>query len=98
MEVGAVKDDTSRVDAPFETVRARIAWLVTSLAGGLLAGVIVSLFAAAPSARLMLIYFVPLIVAVGHVIGAQSLVTPDRGDPALVRQEIARQLLVGAIV
>jgi Mg2+ transporter MgtE len=96
--VGAVNEDITPRATPLDVVRGRIAWLSASLLGGLIAGVILSLFSLSISTTLSLVYFVPLIVAIGHVIGAQSFVVTERADPADVRREVWRQTIIGVIV
>ena len=96
--VGTVTEDVTHTAAPLEAARGRITWLTASLIGGLLAGLILSWFNLTLASTLTLIYFVPLIVAVGHVVGTQSLVVADRSDPGDVRHEVWKQLGIGVIV
>jgi Mg2+ transporter MgtE len=96
--VGTVSKDITHTAAPLEAARARIVWLSASLIGGLLAGLILSQFSTTLASTANLMYFIPLIVAMSHVVGAQSLAIADRSDPRDERQEIVKQLGIGLIV
>lgn len=96
--VGATPGDLAHTSSPIEAVRGRLLWIVVTIMGGLAAGVVLSLFSSSFESALMLIYFLPLLIAVAHVVGTQSVALAGRADPADIWQEIAKELTVGALV
>ena len=96
--VGTMKEDVTHTASPLQAALGRIAWLATSLVGGLVAAFILSQFKSSIQSTLTIVYFVPLIVAVGHVIGAQSLAVTEHSEPGAMRHHVWQELLTGVLV
>ncbi len=66
-------------DSALETSRKRLTWLIFGLAGGILSAFIMSRFEIAISRILLLAFFVPVIMAMGGIVGIQSSTITVRG-------------------
>ena len=96
--VGAPTTDAIHTAPTLEAARGRLVSLTTSLVGGLAAGLVLSQFVSPITSNLTLIYFLPLMVVVGHIIGIQSLAVTASADPADRGQEMWKQLAVGTLI
>lgn len=96
--VGAVAADITHTAPALVAARGRLTWLIASLIGGLLAGVVLSRFSTSIQSALVLVYFLPLIVTVGHAAGAQSSAVTDRADPAETRAHLWREAAIAALM
>ena len=95
------------LDSPtiFQGVRARIPWLVLGLAGGMLMGVVASIFERSLRVEISLSFFLPLVVYMSDAIGAQTetLVIRRMASRTLspgseIMKEAATGLLIGSVV
>lgn len=96
--VGTTRADVAHAADVLEAARSRIVWLSTSLVAGLVAGAILSRFSATLAAAPALIFFIPLIVGIAHVVGAQSLAVAERASAGEAGRELWTQTGIGAIV
>ena len=101
--LAGTQNEESYEDSWLEISKNRIAWLIIGLAGGIFAAYIISKFEHALNEVLLLAFFVPVIMAMGGIVGIQSstitvraLATGEIG-PGSLRKRIIRELVVGGI-
>ncbi|MBF0433045.1 MAG: magnesium transporter [Fibrobacteria bacterium] len=75
----------------FEISRKRLTWLIIGLFGGILSAIIMSRFEVALGKILLLAFFIPVIMAMGGIVGIQSSTITVRG---LATGEILRGKLL----
>jgi len=96
--VGTTRQDVSHAADALEAARSRIGWLSASLMGGLLAGLVLSRYSDTLSATPALVLFIPLVVAIARVVGAQSLAVAERAAPDSARRELWTQIAIGSMI
>jgi magnesium transporter len=98
MAVGTAKEDIDHTAGPLQAARGRLVWILTTIAGGLIAGVILDAFRGSFQSTLPLVFFLPLIIAVAHVVGTQSVAVADRADLSEMRAELWKEMAIGILV
>ncbi|RKZ13720.1 magnesium transporter [bacterium] len=88
----------------WEITRARLPWLLAGLAGQLLAAVVIGRFEASLQSRMILFFFIPMIMGTGGNTGIQTssimirmLVTHDI-DARRARRHLVREFLVAILI
>lgn len=78
-------------------LKLRLPWLIVGLAGGMIATFIVQFFEAALEARIMLAFFIPVIVYMSSAVGTQTQTLFIRAlafSPINTRRYIAREFII----
>ncbi len=89
--------------SPFKVSRSRLPWLLVAFGGEIISGYLMSRFQASIAQLISVVFFVPLIMAVGGNVGNQAAVVVIRGlatgEIALVdtRRRLAHEFLVAFI-
>jgi magnesium transporter len=76
---GTAEEEIVYGNQVFKISRVRLPWLITNLFGALLAGYLLSLFEATLTEVIVLVTFVPVMMAMGGNVGIQSSVIMVRG-------------------
>jgi magnesium transporter len=72
-------DEEIHGHSPWQVSKMRLTWLIVGLVGGILAAIIMSRFELALGKILLLAFFVPVIMAMGGIVGIQSSTITVRG-------------------
>jgi magnesium transporter len=88
-------DEDVHGHSAIQVSRKRLTWLVIGLAGGILSAVIMSRFELALDQLLLLAFFVPVIMAMGGIVGLQSSTITVRGlaTGEILRGQVGKRLL-----
>ncbi len=78
-KMAGTTDEEIRQDSALRIAGMRLPWILISLLGGILSGTIISHFRAALGSLLALVFFIPVITAMGGNIGIQSSAIVVRG-------------------
>ena len=78
-KMAGTTDEEIRQDSALRIAGMRLPWIIISLLGGILSGTIISHFRAALGSLLALVFFIPVITAMGGNIGIQSSAIVVRG-------------------
>ncbi|MCK4272035.1 magnesium transporter [bacterium] len=78
-KMAGTTDEEIRQDSALRIAGMRLPWIIISLLGGILSGTIISHFRAALGSLLALVFFIPVITAMGGNIGIQSSTIVVRG-------------------
>jgi magnesium transporter len=88
----------------FKVARYRLPWLVTSLIGGVITGLLLWQFKIALKEVIALATFIPVIMGMGGNVGTQSSTITVRGmaigkiDASMVTKHILREMRTGAVI
>ena len=94
-KMAGTTDEEIRHDSALRIASIRLPWIVISLLGGILSGTIISHFRGTLGSLLALVFFIPVITAMGGNIGIQSSAIVVRGlaTGEIGLFDIARRLL-----
>jgi magnesium transporter len=91
-------EDELRSDSPYHAAKVRFPWLMVSLGGEMLSGVVLTAFEATLQAKLTLAVFIPVIMATGGNSGIQASTMMVRAiskgdvDPFMIRRRLLREM------
>jgi len=100
---GTAPSDVGSAISPLRAALSRVAWLSATLAGGLVAAWILHGFSVHLQSAVALVYFLPLLVALGSGVGTQALAVsgqalPSGEDTRHIWREVRVALVVGVAV
>ena len=98
--ISGLSDEVSNEDGLFQTTKARLPWLLIGLLGGVLTSTVISENESEITLILQIVFFIPLIAAMGGNVGVQSsaIVVQALANSTLQKniwQRLARELGVG---
>jgi len=98
---GTTVADVQQTTPVWQAALGRFGWLLASLIGGIIAGVIVRGYAGSLQSLLALAFFIPLLLAATSGLGSQSLAVARHGLAEGARglaQILGRELIIGGLV
>jgi len=101
--IAGAPDEEITEESTFKLARARLPWLLVAFGGEIISGYLMSRFQASIAQLISVVFFVPLIMAVGGNVGNQAAVVVIRGlatgEIALVdtRRRLAHEFLVALL-